>query len=82
MRICMLGLLHIIKEYRRWLGPPCRPRRRAAPTPPCHAAPPPPPRTGSRYNHVGACLYTPVTTLLFFTDYFEVDESKSVPMHF
>ena len=60
MRICMLGLLHIIKEYRRWLGPPCRPR--AAPAPP----PPPPPRTGSRYNHVGACLYTPVTTLFVF----------------
>ena len=47
------------KENRRVGGWP--PRRRAAP--PCHAAAP---RTVSRYNHVGTCLYTPVTTLLFF----------------
>ena len=46
MRICMLGSLHIIKEYRRWLGPLTPPRRRAAAA--AAAAPPPPPPSPPR----------------------------------
>ena len=71
MRICMLGLLHIIKEYRRWLGPP------TAPAPPPHRRRPRRRRATPRRRAL-----VQDTNMLehacFFTDYFEVDESKSV----